>query len=76
MPKHSFAARGVASTEVLEYANTFVLPLLRRRERMEDIGEVLELLQRYRFLFTLPHMITQNIEKVCGKGGGGHAGIQ
>lgn len=51
--------------EVLEYANAFVLPLLRRRERIEDIGKVLELLQRYRFLFTLPHMITQNIEKVC-----------
>jgi hypothetical protein len=42
---------------------------------MEDIGEVLELLQRYRFLFTLPHMITQNIEKVWGRGGG-HAAIQ
>lgn len=52
---------------MLDYANTFIQPLLSRRDRVEDIGEALELLQRYRFLFSLPSMISENIGKVWKK---------
>eukprot|EP00123_Amoebidium_parasiticum_P016232 comp23347_c0_seq2/m.38526 comp23347_c0_seq2/g.38526 ORF comp23347_c0_seq2/g.38526 comp23347_c0_seq2/m.38526 type:complete len:741 (-) comp23347_c0_seq2:29-2251(-) len=44
-----------------EAAEAFIQPLLSRRKRVESIRNVLNVMQRFKFLFTLPYTLEKNI---------------